>query len=291
MRTANLNNRLVLVYDDGAVDVEKASDGLFPSDPQAAFDHWPQFHTWARSAAPAAYERTAFDELQIGPPAPRPRQVFAVGLNYADHVEESAADKPAQPTVFTKYPTSLTGPRDTISLPSGAVDWEVELVAVIGTRAHQVAAADAWGHVAGLTVGQDLSERTVQLQGAPAQFSLGKSFPGFSPIGPVLVTPDEFEDPDDLALGCAVDGETMQESRTSRMIFPVSEQIAWISQICPLLPGDLVFTGTPSGVGGARKPMRFLRPGETLHSWIGGIGELRNPLIAGHSHPHGPRSA
>ncbi|WP_411142153.1 fumarylacetoacetate hydrolase family protein [Streptomyces sp. x-80] len=291
MRTANLDDRLVLVYDDGVVDVEKASDGEFPSDPQAVFDRWPQFRDWAQSDVPAAYERAAFDERQLGPPAPRPRQVFAVALNYADHVAESAADKPAQPTIFTKYPTSVTGPRDTVALPSETVDWEIELVAVIGTRAHQVAAADVWGHVAGLTVGQDLSERRIQLRGSPAQFSLGKSFPGFSPIGPVLVTPDEFENPDDLPLGCAVNGETMQESRTSHMIFSVSEQIAWISGICPLLPGDLVFTGTPSGVGGARNPMRFLRPGEELRSWIEGIGELRNPLIAGRSYPHGPQSA
>ncbi|MEJ8646300.1 fumarylacetoacetate hydrolase family protein [Streptomyces sp. MS1.HAVA.3] len=288
MRTANVNGRLVLVFDDGVVDVERASDGRFPSDPQAVFDHWPEFRAWAGSAAAAAHERAPFDEQGLGAPVPRPRQVFAVALNYADHVEESAAGAPAQPAVFTKYPTSLAGPNDTIQLPSALVDWEVELVAVIGARAHQVAAADAWKYVAGLTVGQDLSERRVQLEGPVPQFSLGKSFPGFSPTGPVLVTPDAFADPDDLALGCAVDGETMQESRTSRMIFSVSEQIAWISGICPLLPGDLVFTGTPAGVGGARDPRRFLAPGEELRSWIEGIGALRNPLIAGSSYPDGP---
>ncbi|MGW0314929.1 fumarylacetoacetate hydrolase family protein [Streptomyces flavidovirens] len=288
MRTANVNDRLMLVFDDGMVDVEKASDGLFPSDPQAVFDCWPEFRAWARSAAAAGHDRAPFDERDLGAPVPRPRQVFAVALNYSDHVAESAATTPAQPAVFTKYPTSLAGPTDTIELPSGLVDWEVELVAVIGTKAHQVTAADAWQYVAGLTVGQDLSERRIQLQGPAPQFSLGKSFPGFSPTGPVLVTPDEFADPDDLALGCALGGETMQESRTSRMIFPVSEQIAWISGICPLLPGDLIFTGTPAGVGGARDPRRFLAPGEELHSWIDGIGDLRNPLIAGAAYPDGP---
>ncbi|MFF6984464.1 fumarylacetoacetate hydrolase family protein [Streptomyces sp. NPDC008343] len=279
MRTANLNGRLVLVFEDGVVDVEKASDGLFPSEPQAIFDCWPEFRTWATSAASADHKRIPLDQRQLRAPVPRPRQVFAVALNYSDHVAESAFDIPSQPSVFTKYPTSLAGPYDAIELPSVVVDWEVELVAVVGTRAHKVAAADAWQFVAGLTTGQDLSERRIQLEGPAPQFSLGKSFPGFSPTGPVLVTPDEFPDPDDLGLGCAVDGETMQESRTSRMIFSVPEQVAWISAICPLLPGDLIFTGTPAGVGGARDPRRFLAPGEELRSWVEGIGELRNPLI------------
>ncbi|MBT2445143.1 fumarylacetoacetate hydrolase family protein [Streptomyces sp. ISL-36] len=288
MRTANVNGRLMLVLGDGVVDVEKASEGLFPSDPQAVFDRWPEFRAWSASAAAAGHQSVPFDARDLGAPVPRPRQVFAVGLNYSDHVEESALDTPARPSVFTKYPTSLAGPHDTIELPSTLVDWEVELVAVIGAKAHHVAAADAWQYIAGLTAGQDLSERRVQLDGPAPQFALGKSFPGFSPTGPVMVTPDEFANPDDLALGCAVGGETMQESRTSRMIFPLAEQIAWISGICPMLPGDLLFTGTPAGVGGARDPRRFLAPGEELHSWIENIGELRNPLIAGSDHPDGP---
>ncbi|MEU6945162.1 fumarylacetoacetate hydrolase family protein [Streptomyces sp. NPDC046316] len=247
MRTANVNGRLVLAFDDGAVDVEQASDGLFPSDPQSVFDRWQEFRDWAGSAAVAGHRHVPFDAKELGAPVPRPRQIFAVALNYSDHVEESAFDTPAQPSVFTKYPTSLAGPHEEVELPSALVDWEVELVAVIGTRAHRVAAADAWQYVAGLTAGQDLSERRIQLDGPAPQFALGKSFPGFSPTGPVMATPDEFANPDDLALGCALGGETMQESRTSRMIFSVSEQIAWISGICPLLPGDLIFTGTPAG--------------------------------------------
>ena len=288
MRTANLDDRLVLVHDDGAVDVEKASDGLFSSDPQAVFDRWEEFTAWAQSPAARHAERIPVDEHRLGAPAPCPRQVFALALNYSEHAGESSFEPPKQPSVFTKYPTSLTGPYGTVVLPSSWVDWEVELVAVIGSPAHSVSEEDAWRHVAGLTVGQDLSERRIQLQGPVPQFSLGKSFPGFSPTGPVLVTPDEFDDPDDLAIGCAVNGETMQESRTSRMIFPVTRQIAWISAICPLLPGDLLFTGTPSGIGGARDPRRFLAPGEELHSWIDGIGALRNRLAAGPAYPDGP---
>jgi 2-keto-4-pentenoate hydratase/2-oxohepta-3-ene-1,7-dioic acid hydratase in catechol pathway len=290
VRTANLDNRLVLVHDDGAVDVEKASDGRFSSDPQAVFDRWAEFTAWARSPAARQAEHFFLDEDRLGALAPRPRQVFALALNYADHAEESSFKPPEQPSVFTKYPTSLAGPRDAVILPSAVVDWEVELVAVIGSRAHGVREEDAWRHVAGLTVGQDLSERLVQTAGPSPQFSLGKSFPGFSLTGPALVTPDEFADPDDLAIGCAVNGETVQESRTSHMIFSIPRQIAWISAICPLLPGDIIFTGTPSGIGATRDPRRFLVPGEELHSWVEGIGELRNRLTAGLTYPDGPRA-
>ncbi|MFC9227697.1 fumarylacetoacetate hydrolase family protein [Streptomyces decoyicus] len=288
MRTANLGDRLVLVLDDGAVDVEKASGGVFPSDPQAVFDRWEEFTEWARTPAAQEAERLPLEDQRLRAPVPRPRQVFAIALNYADHIEESALDMPARPAVFTKYPSLLTGPYDAVELPSATVDWEVELVAVIASRAHRVRAEDAWRHIAGLTLGQDLSERRIQLQGPAPQFSLGKSFPGFSPTGPLLVTPDEFDDPDDLALGCAVERETMQDSRTGRMVFPLAQQIAWLSAICPLLPGDLVFTGTPAGVGGARDPRRFLAPGEELHSWADGIGTLRNRLTAGADYPEGP---
>ena len=289
MRVANLDNRLVLVRDGECVDVQKASDGLFSSDPQAIFDRWEPFTSWAQSPAARQADRIRLDEKRLGAPVPRPRQVFAIGLNYADHAEENSLEIPARPAVFTKYPTSLTGPYDTVVLPSSTVDWEVELVVVIGARAHGVREGDGWHHVAGLTVGQDVSERRIQVQGQGSvpQFSLGKSFPGFSPTGPVLVTPDELPDRNDLAIGCAVDGETMQQSRTSRMIFSVARLIAWISAICPMLPGDLIYTGTPAGIGAARKPRRFLGPGEELHSWIDGIGALRNRLAAGPTYPDG----
>jgi 2-keto-4-pentenoate hydratase/2-oxohepta-3-ene-1,7-dioic acid hydratase in catechol pathway len=145
---------------------------------------------------------------------------------------------------------------------------------VIGRRAHRVAAADAWDHVAGLTVGQDLSARDIQMLGSPPQFSLGKSFPGFGPTGPWLVTPDALADRDDLAIGCAVNGEPVQAARTGAMLFPVGETIARLSAICPLLPGDLIFTGTPAGVGNRMDPPRYLAPGDELVSTIEGIGSL-----------------
>jgi 2,4-didehydro-3-deoxy-L-rhamnonate hydrolase len=186
--------------------------------------------------------------------------------------------------VFTKFPTCIASPNETVELPSAYVDWEVELVVAIGRRAQAVAEQGAWQHVAGLMVGQDLSERLVQLAGPVPQFSLGKSYPGFGPVGPVLVTPDEFADPNDLELGCRLGDEVLQPGRTNDLIFAVPELIARLSAVCPLLPGDIIFTGTPAGVGGARDPRRFLEPDGLLVSHVAGIGELHNRVVAGHSY-------
>jgi len=165
--------------------------------------------------------------------------------------------------------------------PGGHVDWEVELVAVIGRRGDHVTAADAWAHVAGFTAGQDLSERITQLAGASPQFSLGKSYPGFAPIGPWLVTVDEFADPDDIELHCAIDGQTVQHGSTRNYLLGVPELIAGLSRITCLLPGDIIFCGTPPAVGQNRTPPRFLQPGEQLVSHITGIGELRQTFTDG----------
>ena len=182
--------------------------------------------------------------------------------------------------MFTKFPTSIVGPTATVELPSENVDWEAELVVVIGQYTYRVDAEKAWDHVAGLTAGQDLSERTVQLAGPVPQFSMGKSFPGFGPVGPVFVTVDEFDDPDSLDISCSVDGDVLQSASTSQMIFGVTELVSKLSYVCPLLPGDLIFTGTPSGVGMARQPARYLAPNSTLVTTIEHIGELRNRLVA-----------
>ncbi|MEV7681868.1 fumarylacetoacetate hydrolase family protein [Streptomyces sp. NPDC088341] len=276
MRTANLSGRLVLVTDDGlAVDVEQASDGRFGPDPQDIYQDWWNFRGW-QTIADLPRGRP-FTPEELGAPAPRPRQVFAAGLNYRAHAAESGFETPTTlPPVFPKYVSSITGPVTEVDLPpDGHTDWEVELVAVIGERAHHVSEDDAWPHVAGLTAGQDLSERITQLSGPAAQFGLGKSFPGFSPTGPFLVTPDAIEDPDNLALGCSLNGEEVQKGRTDDLIFSVPALIARLSAILPLLPGDVVFTGTPAGVGLGRSPQRWISAGDTLVSWIEGIGELR----------------
>jgi len=278
MRVARVSGRLSLLVGNGAVDVHAASDGRFPADPDAVFDQWDELRDWA--AARGNHGAEPYSRDQLGAPVLNPKQVFAIGLNYRDHAAESGVAVPSAPAVFTKFATCLTGPYDTVQLPSDKVDWEVELVVVIGRRAWQVSEESAWSHVAGLTVGQDLSERTVQLVGPVPQFSLGKSYPGFGPIGPAIVTSDELADPDDLSLICALDEELLQKGRTRDMVFSVSELIARLSAVCPLLPGDVIFTGTPPGVGMARTPARYLTGDTTLVSAIDGIGELRNPLIA-----------
>jgi 2-keto-4-pentenoate hydratase/2-oxohepta-3-ene-1,7-dioic acid hydratase in catechol pathway len=278
MRLGVVDGRAVLVMGDRSLDIERASEGRFDHDPTLAFTRWDELVAWS-STAVAEGELLSPTSLQN--PVPNARQVFGVGANYSDHVAEAGGDTPATPLIFTKFPTCLSGPLDKIPLPSRKVDWEAELVVVIGSRAHYVSEKDAWAHVAALTVGQDVSERVVQLSGPHAQFSMGKSYPGFGPLGPVLVTPDEFVDPDDLSIGCAVNGEVMQSGRTGNMIFSVADLIARLSAVCPLLPGDLIFTGTPAGVGVFRSPRIFLRPGDVLTTWIENVGELRNEVVAG----------
>ncbi|MDA5143418.1 fumarylacetoacetate hydrolase family protein [Streptomyces sp. AD681] len=280
MRIANLSGRLALIVDGRAVDVEQASDRRFSADPQAVYEHWEEFRSWATAAdLPTG---SAFEPAELGSPAPAPRQTLAIGLNYRDHASESGFAAPeGLPPVFTKFVTSISGPVTEVRLPAGGnTDWEVELVAVIGRRAEGVREADAWSHVAGLAVGQDISERVAQLAGPAPQFSLGKSFPGFAPIGPWLVTPDEFDNPDDLELRCAVNGEEVQKGRTRDLIVSVPALISKLSAVVPLLPGDVIFTGTPAGVGLGRDPQRFLAAGDELVSSVEGIGELRQTFVA-----------
>ncbi len=276
MKIANLDGRLVLVLGDAVADVEAASDGRFGPDPMHAFAEWDAFVAWAAGIR----EPTGpLDAALLRCPVPEPRQVFAIGLNYRSHAEESGMKVPEVPATFTKFPTSLSGPFDDIPIVGDTVDWEVELVAVIGARADRVREADAWSHIAGLTVGQDISDRQLQFA-AGMQFSLGKSRPGYGPMGPWLVTVDEVPDRDDLALGCRVNGETVQDARTSDLIFSVGSLVAELSSVLPLLPGDVIFTGTPAGVGMSRTPPRSLQPGDVLETWIEGIGELRNTCVA-----------
>ncbi|MEC3993764.1 fumarylacetoacetate hydrolase family protein [Actinacidiphila sp. DG2A-62] len=284
MRIANLRDRLVLIRGNEAIDVERASGGRFGPDPQAVYERWAEFRAWAaaaeRASAPPAGE--TFAPRDLGSPAPAPRQVLAIGLNYREHAAESGFEAPeGLPPVFTKFVTSITGPVTEVTLPQGGhCDWEVELVAVIGERARHVAERDAWNHVAGLAVGQDISERVSQLAGPAPQFSLGKSYPGFAPVGPWLVTPDEFADPDDLELRCTLNGMEVQKARTRELIFSVPRLVSRLSAVLPLLPGDVVFTGTPAGVGLGRDPQHWLAPGDELVSTIEGIGELRQRFTA-----------
>ncbi|WP_216892852.1 fumarylacetoacetate hydrolase family protein [Nocardia alni] len=285
MRLANQSGRLKIVAGDVAVDVEDASGGQFRAEPQQIFDRWDEFIAWASSVD--ATVGAPIIESELRAPVPRPGQIFAVGVNYADHVEESGLALPDAPFVFTKFPASIAGPYDTIEHPGGSVDFEVELVAVIGKQARHVPVAQGWDHVAGLTLGQDLSERDLQLSGpAPQQYNLGKSFAGFAPIGPVLVTPDEFDDRDDIEISTILSGAQMQKSRTRHLIFPIPVLVSYLSSILPLRPGDLIFTGTPAGIGFTREPKRLIGTDDELVSRAETIGEMRHRFAStNRTHP------
>lgn len=283
MRIAQHAGRLTLLVEGGGIDVEEVTGGRFGgSNPDSTLNALDRFDEFSDAVAGHTTPTLEIDPTRLGAPVPLPRQVFAVGLNYRDHAAETGIPDealPKAPTVFTKFPTSSTGPHATVELPSNMVDFEVELVAVIGRRAERAAEDQAWSHVAGVMVGQDLSERAVQTAPPIPQFSLGKSFPGFSPAGPSIVTLDEIPDPDALEIGCRVGEEILQSSNTKNLIFGVPELIARLSRICPLLPGDTIWTGTPAGVGMGRKPPRFLRAGETLVSSLGSVGEIRTTFV------------
>lgn len=273
-RLANIDSRAALVDGDSFFDLEEASRGRFGPDLMAAIARFPELHEVDLTGLrPGGLLRDA----RLGPPVPRPAQVFGVGLNYRSHTMEFGAAAPALPLIFTKFPGAIAGPREDILLRGDQVDWEVELVAVIGRRTKDVSKGCAWKHIAGLTVGQDISDRRLQFAGSSPQFSLGKSFDSYGPIGPVLVSPDAFPNLSSLEIGCRISGELMQSSRTDQMIFGVPRLVEYISSVVTMQPGDIIFTGTPEGVGMARG--RFLRDGDIVSSWITGIGAMTNRCV------------
>lgn len=224
------------------------------------------------------------DEREVKRLAPvtRPPKVICLGLNYRDHAIESGLKIPTEPVVFAKFPTAVIGPDAPIILPpdSQEVDFEAELVVVIGKGGRNIPEADAMLYVAGYTCGHDVSARDYQIRRGGGQWIIGKTFDTFAPMGPVLVTPDEIPDPHVLRIQCRVNGQTMQDSNTGQMVFNVPQTIAYLSRVMTLEPGDVIFTGTPPGVGMARKPPVFLQDGDVAEIEIEGIGVLRNPVKA-----------
>jgi 2-keto-4-pentenoate hydratase/2-oxohepta-3-ene-1,7-dioic acid hydratase in catechol pathway len=281
MRFGNVNGRGAVVLDERAVDIETASDGRLGSDPAIYADlaNRALLDEVAAAADPARWP--VLDPGTLGPPVPRPSKAFAVGVNYRAHAVETGRDLPTEPHFFAKTQNCLVGPFAEIVVPSGLdqVDYEAELVVVFGRACKGVAEGKAWSHIAGVMCGQDVSDRFEQRRPPLKQFTVAKSYDTFGPTGPLLVTPDELADPNALGIRCSVAGELMQSSNTSDLVFGVAALVAWLSRYITFIPGDLLWTGTPGGVGEARHPQRFLREGDVVETSIDGVGTMRN-LVA-----------
>jgi 2-keto-4-pentenoate hydratase/2-oxohepta-3-ene-1,7-dioic acid hydratase in catechol pathway len=270
--------RVAGVRDDSCVDLNQ-TDPNIPHCIKALLAQGPA--GLQRAAKAMAIGRPmAAAELTLAPIVPNPEKIIGIGLNYADHARETGRTPPAEPVMFCKLSSAILGDGETILLPrvSSEVDYEAELVAVIGLGGQHISKEDALSHVAGYCCGNDVSARDWQHRKPGGQWLLGKSFDTFAPIGPALVTADEIPNPGELAIELRIGGRVMQQSNTSQLLFSIAELIVYVSQVCRLSAGDLVFTGTPAGVGFARKPPVFLRPGDVVEVEIERIGVLRNPV-------------
>ncbi|MDQ3757266.1 MAG: fumarylacetoacetate hydrolase family protein [Actinomycetota bacterium] len=280
MRFVNADGRAALLVDGRVYDLAELSGGQIPGSPmEVIVEYWDD--------ALVVHETGAFgggvpvEEVHLRPPVPSPQSVYAIGMNYRKHAAEAGLDVRPIPAVFTKFPSSLTGPYDTIVLPKGegTTDWEAELAFVVGKKGRNVRARDALDSLRGFTIAQDISERFVQMA-ASYQFSLGKSFDTFCPMGPAIVTLDELPNPLDLRIRCLVNGEVVQDDTTADMIVDVPHLVELLSSVMTLSPGDVCLTGTPSGVGFGRTPPVYLRPGDVVETSIEGLGTMRNPCVA-----------
>ena len=282
MRFANVSGRAGLVLEGRVVDIAEASGGALSSDPMMTADlaNHESLRALAAGVDPSAWPE--LDEASLGPPVPRPGKIIAMALNYRSHAKEAGKSIPTEPHVMAKFPTCICGPYDDVPIGDlQMVDYEVELVVAVGRRCKALSAADAWSCVSGLTCGNDVSDRNEQFRPPVKQFSLAKSYDAFGPIGPTMITPGMVADPDDLALSCRVDGEVRQQARTGDFIFDVGYLMAWLSRYVTLEVGDLIFTGTPGGVGDSMDPPTYLRHGQVVEVHIEGIGTMRNRIVAG----------
>jgi len=275
MRIANVGGRAALVVNDRFVDIERASGGNLPSDPMEILTRIDEL-----SGLDVPDDAPSVNDVTLAPPVPRPSKILAAGGNYQDHLDEEGAEAPGEPNLFAKLPNALCGPTDEIRIPAAAkqVDWEAELVVVIGKRAQAISEDEAWDHVVGVTCGQDISDRAEQFRDFE-QWTIAKSNDTYAPIGPYLVTTDELDNPDRVPLLCYLDGEEVQSGSTANLIYDVPVLLSWTSQRCTLEPGDLFFTGTPGGVGFTRDPQRFLGPGMVLKTELPGVGTMENPCV------------
>ncbi len=272
--------RVALQVEGGLVDLH-AADPALPSDLQQLLAGGEKL--LERAAACAGREPDVKEEeARFLPVVPCPQKILCVGLNYADHARESGAEVPTEPVIFSKFASALTGHGQPIVLPraSSEVDYEAELVVVIGRRGKHIPEQQALDYVAGYACGHDVSARDWQLRKPGGQWLLGKTFDTFAPVGPYLVTRDEVPDPHQLDIALRLNSETMQQSNTRELIFSIPQLIAYISQVMTLEVGDLIFTGTPPGVGFSRKPPVFLKPGDVAEVEIQHLGTLCNTVVA-----------
>ncbi len=256
-----------------------AADPSLPDDMIALLAGGDGLLTRAQQAASTA-TTVALADVRLLPPIPRPGKIICIGLNYRDHARETGQPIPQYPIVFSKYANTVIAHGDNIVLPrvTDQVDYEAELGFVIGKRARYVKAADALEYVAGYLPVNDVSARDYQTR--ISQWTMGKTFDTFAPMGPALVTRDEVPNAGNLRISLTVNGETLQDSNTNELIFGIPQLVEALSEVMTLEPGDVVSTGTPPGVGMARKPQRYLRPGETVSVSIEGVGTLSNPVVA-----------
>jgi 2-keto-4-pentenoate hydratase/2-oxohepta-3-ene-1,7-dioic acid hydratase in catechol pathway len=235
---------------------------------------WDDLRSDIEQCLAARQTSIALENVRLLAPVPRPGKIFAIGLNYADHVEETGMDTPANQIWFAKAATAVNGPYDPVQIPRGSIatDYEAEMVAIIGKGGRHISREDAHKHVVGFCVGNDVSERMWQMK--TPQFSLAKSFDTHAPFGPWITTCDEIDDPHALGLRCLVNGDLRQSSNTKHLIFDIWDQIAELSQVMTLEPGDVIFTGTPGGVGAAMDPRQFLKAGDIVRCEIDGLGHI-----------------
>lgn len=275
-RLATVAGRASLVDGDHYFDLSEISDGALAADPMAAITS-PQRLAELSTTLHQREPTGRLSDASVDPPIPRPQKSFAVGLNYQAHADEGGLDVPEAPLVFTKFPSCLVGPTSDVELRSDFCDYEGELVVVIGTDGKDITTADAWDHVVGVTVGQDISDRVAQFAATPPHFDLGKSFDTFGPLGPVLVSVDELDDRDSLRIVTKVNGEVRQDDTTANLIFDVPTLISYLSRITTLVPGDIIFTGTPEGIGATKGT--FLEDGDLITTTISGVGTIENRCV------------
>ncbi len=267
-----------LILEDGTR-IDASGFGEDYNEPFFGQDGLDRLREWASANASSA-PRLA-NAVRIGPPIARPSKIICIGLNYRDHAEESGMEVPKEPVVFFKATSSFCGPFDPLQIPRGSrkTDWEVELAVIVGRRVRYVEEDEALGHVAGYAILNDYSEREHQLEHG-GQWVKGKSHDSFSPLGPFMLTADEMEDPHSLDMWLTVNGEIRQQSNTRQLIFGIPYLIHYLSRYMTLLPGDLISTGTPSGVGLGLDPPQFLRPGDVVELGIDGLGTSRQEVVA-----------